>query len=493
METLNQDSLALIVANLNSKDARNLSYTARMFHAVAKEHALKDVTLHSFPNVVKFCNYILHDAPDRLPSLHALRVRCIVESAERLAQGHRYGEPSADEYKSGATLLADVLHEVPDLRVFVLDQAEIWMTYERRIVTLVSSLCALQEIGFTDIGPQVADTLRGLKSTPRKMALEDPIDSFGIPSPSAWQFRLEPTNLSFPSVHVLSVRAQQVLPGALDLARVFPNARVVNFGDRYVSNFRVLFGPQPPHIRTVDWPSLEHVYGTGHALRWWTNAHPIHCLELLSPLRKVDNNESGVQKLNPSAEREDARTAVKHVQPVALVVTMSARLGEKYMREFFSSMTRLRYVSVEVWDVYRYQTWLPDLRKWWVSDVPTHRANKADADCAEQSTVQKILARHSELVCLKVRCSVTQRDLTRSDVEQTGTDPEDAPTSPDQALENVLASLPQWAVKVPSLRYLSLDLRETSPALKACRWNVSIRVGTRRYEVSELLVVRHIY
>ena len=383
VQALNQDTLASIVANLDSRDARNLSLTARIFHAVAREHALKDVTLFTFANVVKFCDYMLHDARDRLPSLRVLRIRCFVENAERLAQQEpRYREHSEDEYRSGAALLADLLQEVPDLRVLDLNQAEVWMMYERRIVTIVSALRALQELAFTDIGPQVADTLRGLQSAPYKMALEDPISSFGLPHPTSWQYRLEPTGLSFPSVQVLSAKVQHVLPGAPDLARVFPNARVVDFGDGYMPTFRVLFGAQPPHIRTVDWPSLEHVYGTGHALKWWTNAHPIHCVELLSPLRKIDNKEFGMRRLNPAAEREDAMAAVKHVQPVALIVTLSTRLGERYMREFFTSMTRLRYVSVEVWDVYRYQTWLPDLHKWWVSVHATCHAN--NAACADR-------------------------------------------------------------------------------------------------------------
>lgn len=368
VQTLNHDTLALIVANLDSSDARSLSSTARIFHAVAREHALKDVTIHSFANVVKFCNYMLHDARARLPSLRALRIRCFVENAERLAQQEpRFREHSEDEYRSGAALLATLLQEVPDLRVLVLGQAEVWMMYERRIVAIVTAMRALQELEFTDIGPQVADTLRSLQSAPRKMALEDPISSVGLPRPSWWQYRLEPTGLSFPSVQVLSVRAQHVLPGAPGLARIFPNARVVNFGDEYVPTFRVLIGAQPPHVRTVDWPSLECVYGTGHALKWWTNPHPIHCVELLSPLRKIDNKEFGLRKLNPAAERDDAMAAVKHVQPVVLIATLSAKLGERYLKGFLTSMTRLRYVSAEVWDVYRYQTWLPDLSKWWVS------------------------------------------------------------------------------------------------------------------------------
>ena len=110
----------------------------------------------------------------------------------------------------------------------------------------------------------------------------------------------------------------------------------------------------------------------------------------------------------------------------------------------------------------------------------------------KQSIVQKTLARHGALVCLKVRCSVTRRDLTRDDVEQAGTDPADAPKSYRQALENALKSLPLWAVKVPSLRYLALDLRHTSPALKAYRRLMSNRVGTLQYEVSEFLVTLRI-
>ena len=82
VQTLNPDTLSLIVANLDSHDAHCLSSTARIFHAVAREHALKDATLHSFANVVKFCHYMLHDAHDRLPSLRALRIQCFVDKAE---------------------------------------------------------------------------------------------------------------------------------------------------------------------------------------------------------------------------------------------------------------------------------------------------------------------------------------------------------------------------------------------------------------------------
>lgn len=368
VQTLNPDTLSLIVANLDSHDAHCLSSTARIFHAVAREHALKDATLHSFANVVKFCHYMLHDAHDRLPSLRALRIQCFVENAERLAQQEpRFREHSEDEHASGAALLADLLQEAPELRIFVLRQAEVWMMYEHRIVAIVAAMRALKEVEFTDIGPQVAETLRSLQSAPYRMALEDPISSTGLPHPSSWQYRLEATGLSFPSVQVLSVRAQHVLPGAPDLARIFPNARVVNFGNGYVPSFRILLGVQPPHVRTVDWPSLEYVQGTGHGLKWWTNAHPIHCVELLSPLRKVDNMEFGMRSLNYAAEREDTRAAVKHVQPIALIATLSSKLGERYLRGFLTSMTRLRYLCAEVWDVYRYQTWLPDLAKWWVS------------------------------------------------------------------------------------------------------------------------------
>ncbi|KAH9926447.1 uncharacterized protein B0H18DRAFT_1118944 [Fomitopsis serialis] len=464
VETLNEDTLTLVVSYLGSVDAHRLSSTARLFHGVARVHALKDVTIHSFPKVIKFCDYMLQDGRDRLSSLRALRIQCFVENEHRLAQQEpRFHQHSEGEYRAGAGLLADLLQEIPDLRVLVLHQAEVWMMYERRIVTVVSAMRRLDELGLTDIGPQVSDTLHSLQSAPRKLALADAVQ-WSLPHnsvPHMW--RLDGANLSFPSVRSLLIRAPHHLPAAPDLARIFPNTRELDFGELHTTHFPVLFGPQPPHARLVDWPSLEVVRATGFALKWWKNAHPVHCLELLSPLRKMDNSSVGVRQLNPAAERDDALMAVANVQPVALIAILSTRLGDRYLRQLFTKTRRLRYVSAEIWDVHRFETWLPDLNKWW-------------------SLVRGTFSRYPPIVCLKVRCSVLREPLPRSDTEQTGSDPTGAPATYAEALEAILAALPEWATSVPTLRYVSLDLRSTSPALKDHRRMTAIGNGIPRPE-----------
>ncbi|KAH9830449.1 uncharacterized protein C8Q71DRAFT_785878 [Rhodofomes roseus] len=471
VESLNEDTLALIVSHLDSADARKLSSTAHLFYTTARDRALGDVKIHSFSNAVKFCNYMLRDRHDCLPLLRTLRVQCIIENAQRLAQQEsRFHEHSEDEYRAGAVLLADLLEEIPEIRVLVLYQAEVWMMYERRIVTIVSAMCSLDELEFTDIGPQVSDTLHDLKSTPRKLALANadrgsrrvkldsdfgrkwpgwPLWSTLKPANSApHMWRLDPEGLSFPSVRVLAAHAPGSLPPSPDLARIFPNVREVDFGDGgATTHFPIFWAPGQQHQRAVDWPTLETVHATGLALKWWKNAHPVHCLELLSPLKKVDDQETGTRGLNPAAEREDALMAAKNVQPVALIATLSTRLRDRYMRSLFTSSRRLRYVSAEVLDVRQFQTWLPDLQQWW-------------------GYVQKALSRYPRVVCLKVRCSVSRATTLENPTQQTSLDPMVGPVSYPEALQTVLAALPQWATSIPTLRYLSLDLRSTSPTLR---------------------------
>lgn len=57
-----------------------------------------------------------------------------------------------------------------------------------------------------------------------------------------------------------------------------------------------------------------------------------------------------------STECKDALVVTKNGQPVALIATLSYNSGLEYIETFLTSMTRLRYMSAEMWDVFRYQT-----------------------------------------------------------------------------------------------------------------------------------------
>lgn len=379
--SLDEDALHLILSHLNRADAHRLSWTSRSLRVLAQQQVLKDVTLSSsFHQVVAFCEYILNDAPDLLQLMRALRVQNLMKSPDQRIRMMPEHDHSANDLRRGAALLADLLQQVPALHTFSLHYAEVWMHWEPRIVTAISSMQHLKELEFTDIGPGVSDTLRTLQSNPTKLSLADVRGLQSVPH----MWRMDPTGISLPSVRILSAKVRYHLPGAPDLARIFPNAREVYFGDGSTPQFLVpSLGqlPEGERVPVVDWPSLEVVRGTGTGLKYWKNAHPIHCLELLRPLGKNDGSTfemAGAGGPNAAWEREDALTAVRNLQPVVLLVTLSARLGHRYLRSLFTTSRRLRYVSAGVWEVRRYQTWLSDLVPWLVSGFRRYCCRRPD-------------------------------------------------------------------------------------------------------------------
>lgn len=373
IESLDEDVLRLVLSHLNQPDVHRLSWASHSLRTLLKVQVLKDVTLSSsFHQVAAFCEYMLNDAHDLLKMLRALRIQVFMEPPEQRARMTPENlQQSEEDLVRGAALLADLLSQIPALHTLFLHYAEVWMHYEPRIVTSIASLPDLQELELTDMGPHVSDTLRTLHSAPTRLTLAEP--ARGLQSmPHMW--RMDPAGLSLPSVRVLSAKVRFHLPGAPDLARIFPNARDVDFGDgpaAYVPVPIAVGGPpQGERVRVVDWPSVEVVRGTGTGLKSWKNAHPVHRLELLRPLGKNDGatfEMAGAGGPNAAWEREDALAAVRNVQPVVLIVTLSARLGHRYLRSLFTASRRLRYVSAQVWEVRRYQTWLSDITQWLVS------------------------------------------------------------------------------------------------------------------------------
>ena len=378
---LNEDITAQIASYLDSPDAHRLALTSRVFYTPATQHALKDVTIRSFTAAMQFFDYMLHDMSDRLPCLRCLRILCPMESDARFATpaGHSKGN-----YKAAASLLADLLEAAPGLRVLALHSAPVWMANERRISSAITSMRHLQELEFTDIGRCVVDTLFRLRSTPHKLTLADarqnryPYALRNVSAQSAlgrqgtYRAWLQYGKLAFQSVRELTVDALYDLPPASHLARLFPNVREVNFGDNAAELpwvGRKCSNSSYASRRVVAWPSLECVRGTGCGLKSWWNAHPVHCLELLSPIKCAGpttyNGAWG--RVSADDESEDVLMAMHNLQPVALLATFSAEMGVGYLRSLFAASQRVRYVALEVWEVYRYETWLMDLSKWWVS------------------------------------------------------------------------------------------------------------------------------
>lgn len=333
IENLNQDVLRLVLSNLNSADAHRLSWTSRALRNVAREQVVRDITLcSSLHQVIAFCEYMLTDAHDLLQLLRTLRIQNLTDRWRMHEHQSSSEDPEGLLWARGAVLLADLLLKVSTLHTFSLHYTEVWMRFEPRIITAVSSIRHLKEIEFTGFGERAMDTLRTLQSAPTKLRLSDLTVSSRLFS---YSMGMDTAGLSLPSVRTLSVRAYLFLPGEHPFARIFPNVREVDFG--YDGRTSLV----------TQWPSLETVRGATAQLRSWADMHPIHCLELLRHFPKTDGTTFEILASdgpNVPQERADALAVVTNLQPVALLATLSTRLGHRYLRRLFTVSQRLRYV-----------------------------------------------------------------------------------------------------------------------------------------------------
>lgn len=305
IQNLNEDILDNVFAHLSSRDARKLCSVTRMFYAIARRHAIRDVNTSGFRQTVKFCDWMIHDSPDLLPCLWSLRFEFHYATT---AESYKVEIDEEEEYESGASRIAELLQRVSNLRVLALHEVELLMAYEHRIATIIASLHWLEELELHDIGPRVLDALHCLQSTPDKMALAGCTQWQSFASaliPRRWS--AAPMNICFPSVHALSLQDGRHFPGTGQLASVFPN----------VVQLEVAVHPlQPPQHVTVR------------------------------PLQ-----------------------AMEHFQPVAVTVAMRPGYGHLKMLFAHDRNPRLRYVTTGDFYLPKLglYDWLPQLQGMWVS------------------------------------------------------------------------------------------------------------------------------
>lgn len=227
---LNEDTLEVIYIHLNSKDARALSTTARMFYGPARRYTAQDVAFRSFRKAVTFCDYMIRSNPDLLPLLWSFKIECLPTTREVARRSVEIQEE--EEYRAGASKIADLLQQVSHLKVLALHEAELLMVYQPRIAVIVASMPLLQDLELHDIGPRVSSVLRRLRSTPEKVALAGctPWPSFASTFvPRRWS--AGPMNISFPSVSALSLKEGCRHPPTPDtLAHMFPNVVRLDLG-----------------------------------------------------------------------------------------------------------------------------------------------------------------------------------------------------------------------------------------------------------------------
>ncbi|KZT73404.1 hypothetical protein DAEQUDRAFT_808494 [Daedalea quercina L-15889] len=344
MLTLNEDVLITLVSYLDSQSARQLSYTARSIHLIAKHRALQSVTLHSIERTTKFCTYMLGDMPHRLPALHELKVHCIVLSAHELVT--HTTDDTEESYAAAATLLSELLRRAKNLRVLVMDSAQAWMAYEPQMVDAMASIQTLQEIDLALVGSYTSEFINKMRSAPRKLTFR----RSGPLKQGRGRLQLDP-QLRLPSVESLSVYDPDNLPGAPDLARAFPGAKRVDL--RRTRSFKGLRPLLSTDTDAVPWPTLERVRGSVISFERWKSANTVHLLQLVGQLSSTEASSSWRGRalagiLRGRVTYSSAIPIVSNFQPVALILELDVTAGLENLAELIRGSARLQYLAVAV-------------------------------------------------------------------------------------------------------------------------------------------------
>ena len=368
--SLNDDVLSAIVSYLDSPSALQLSYTASSVHTIARHRALQSVSFNSIENAIMFFNFMLDKAPHRLFALHELCLRCEVYTT--FTRNYPQRPHPKSFYADAASLLARLLRGAVKLRALVMYSAEAWMDHEPDIVDVLSRIRTLKEVEFGTSGPHTSDFLHKMQSTPDKLMLCAPHFD---PNNPHWRLVLNP-GLSFPSVSTLSMidALSHHFPGPDELARAFPNVKVLNISRK-----------QPrlnSALPIITWPTLERVRGTVGSLQGWTIGSSVHLMDVAGylscsksmRLRAVRNTI--FTSISPSCIA--ANSIVAKLQPVAFIVKLEvAKEPEHVEQSLFSSSIRLRYLAI-TFDLVKG----PVAENWWVSNPKAYTSgSEALTDC----------------------------------------------------------------------------------------------------------------
>ena len=219
--SLNQDGLTLIIAYLDSADARTLCATARVFYAPAKAHTLREISLKSIRHARKACTHLLRNARPMLPLVRVLRVQ--------FSEGPptERGPPRcATEYArtAAASAIAKLLREVHRLEVLVLHEAELLLRRTPRVHAAVSALTRLKAIELVGVGPCVSEALGDLQSTPYKLKItQSRYQAEALGSRLRETLTLDPAKVCLRSVRVLCVTGYRDAVHIDELMRMFPS------------------------------------------------------------------------------------------------------------------------------------------------------------------------------------------------------------------------------------------------------------------------------
>ncbi|KAH9926448.1 uncharacterized protein B0H18DRAFT_1006142 [Fomitopsis serialis] len=426
-QSLNEDALTAVVSHLDASDAHNLSLTTRAVYILARYQSLTSVTVHSFANTVKFCQYFLADMRHRSFALRTLEIY-------RPAPGLNMDvPPSGEEQSAAARLLADVLVGATNLQRLALINAEAWITHDHHIADAISSMTRLIEIELEGLGQLTSDMISKLQSQPRKLSLTE-CERSSTYAPSI--FHLE-EDLCLQSVQHLVVTEYAVcLITLAACARAFPNVRWADLGSlqsQFRPNLTWYHWPAADSQADVEWPLLEHLKGPTAEISGPAFVVPVHLVEITTQLSPdLDPGWCDTDEDWESDERLAAVMTVRNAQPIDLLASAYSDIEDDFWLSFVTSSGRLRYLSVTLNDIHVASQCVNQIYAWWERFAP--------------------VVAHTNVVCLKVQCA--------SNPETYPWDPtierQSIGSSRVEAFGAMAIMLPTLGKSVPSLRYLCL-------------------------------------
>ncbi|OSX63822.1 hypothetical protein POSPLADRAFT_1045011 [Postia placenta MAD-698-R-SB12] len=367
--SLNDDVLSLILSDLSTHDALQLSATARDVHFIAKQRALQEVKMTTNASAARICTYLLGDIPNRLHLVRDLTVRLDFTTYVNPDGKPFYSESAI----TAAHLFASVLGDAIYLRSLHLTSVGILLQVQPRIGPALSALTNLRLLDLQLIGSTDGFTvLREIRCRPEELKLSvgtartagmhtvdvnevlsclqdmQTIKRLTLSHINEQRFddrlvlKFSDPPSSWSTVHDLSLLRCRMPMRLAVLA--FPNLRVLRVNQPISCP-----PPKPDSEQTVCWSNLDFVEGPIELLYEWPFTCPIHHLSLQSVLA-MPYHGSTWGRPPPGADLAATLNLVKRASPRVLELSIMAypALGPAFWAELARQAPGLRSLAVKL-------------------------------------------------------------------------------------------------------------------------------------------------
>ncbi|KAF9806642.1 hypothetical protein IEO21_08623 [Rhodonia placenta] len=363
---LDEDILSIVVSYLSISEARELSATARGFHALARQRALSELVLASPTDLTKAHAFMLLDIPNRLRWLRDLRV----DIDERFILHH-------------TNHLADLLENAHALQNIHVTSSETWVWSEPRIGDALLHLENLRRIGFSQVGQRVLKVVSSMRSCPVQVDLHGPSGWYRSPvmptkdsQPADFASlmrsimphqRINSLDLSLSHlplvVRLLDAALQWSTVVHLTISVSFKNAPLPDELVRCFPNLRTLrvHGPEiavsSPGQRQHFWPKLDYVHGSPIAIGYWNTSCPVYHLSLYTlfavPAPCSRPHLAAIRDSRAHDAVEGTISVIQQVSPVVLTLNSSLAcdfmgLDDHHWTTMLQSAPRLRLLAIDL-------------------------------------------------------------------------------------------------------------------------------------------------